>query len=96
VRKLVLLIAVLATAASASSAYAITYGTVDVNNTYSYVGGLVTDLNRSGELVEPFVTAAATSTASAAPDVPASDHPGASRTVRTDIDAAAAAAASSA
>jgi secreted trypsin-like serine protease len=54
-RKLVLLIAVLATAASASSASAITYGTVDVNNRYSYVGGLVTDLNRSGETVEPFV-----------------------------------------
>ena len=54
-KKLVLLIAVLVTAASASSAHAITYGTVDVNNTYSYVGGLVTDLNRSGETVEPFV-----------------------------------------
>jgi hypothetical protein len=42
VRKLVLLLAVLATAISASSAHAITYGTVDVNNTYSYVRGLVT------------------------------------------------------
>jgi len=55
VKKLVLLIAVLATAASASSAHAITYGTVDENNTYSYVGGLVTDLNSSGERVEPYV-----------------------------------------
>jgi secreted trypsin-like serine protease len=54
-RKLVLVMAVLATALSASTAHAITYGTVDVNNTYSYVGGLVTDLNRSGEPVEPFV-----------------------------------------
>jgi secreted trypsin-like serine protease len=49
------LVAVLATALSASTAQAITYGTVDANNTYSYVGGLVTDLNRFGETVEPFV-----------------------------------------
>jgi len=56
VRKLLLLVALLATTAlSASTAQAITYGTVDVNNTYSYVGGLVTDLNRFGEPVEPFV-----------------------------------------
>jgi secreted trypsin-like serine protease len=55
VRKLLLLVVVVATAFSASTAQAITYGTVDVNNTYSYVGGLVTDLNRFGEPVEPFV-----------------------------------------
>ena len=54
-RKLVLLLAVLATALWATPAQAITYGTVDVNNTYSYVGGLVTDLNRLGEPVEPYV-----------------------------------------
>ena len=55
-RKRILLITVVAaTALFASSAQAITYGTVDVKNTYSYVGGLVTDLNRSGEPVEPFV-----------------------------------------
>jgi secreted trypsin-like serine protease len=55
VKKLVLVIAVLVTAVSAPSAHAITYGSVDANNTYSYVGGLVTDLNRFGERVEPFV-----------------------------------------
>jgi secreted trypsin-like serine protease len=55
VRKVLLLVAVLATTLTASTAQAITYGTVDANNTYSYVGGLVTDLNRFGEPVEPFV-----------------------------------------
>jgi secreted trypsin-like serine protease len=55
VRKLLVLVAVLATALSASAAQAITYGTVDANNTYSYVGGLVTDLNSRGETVEPYV-----------------------------------------
>jgi secreted trypsin-like serine protease len=56
VRKVLLLVALLATTAlSTSTAQAITYGTVDVNNTYSYVGGLVTDLNSRGEPVEPFV-----------------------------------------
>lgn len=56
-RKLLLLVVVLAAAlwVMAAPAQAITYGTVDVNNTYSYVGGLVTDLNRYGEPVEPFV-----------------------------------------
>jgi secreted trypsin-like serine protease len=55
VKKLLLLVAALATALSASTAHAITYGTVDTNNTYSYVGGLVTDLNSRGETVEPYV-----------------------------------------
>jgi secreted trypsin-like serine protease len=54
-RKLMLLVVLLATALSASSAHAITYGTVDVNNTYSYVGGLVTDLNSRGETIDPYV-----------------------------------------
>jgi secreted trypsin-like serine protease len=55
VRKLLVLVAVLAAALSASTAQAITYGTIDVNNTYSYVGGLVTDLNSRGETIEPYV-----------------------------------------
>src|SRR5918995_3310667 len=54
-RKVLLLVALVAATFGASSAQAITYGTVDVKNTYSYVGGLVTDLNRNLEKVDPFV-----------------------------------------
>ncbi len=54
-KKLVLLIATLAAAALAPPAHAITNGTVDVNNRYSNVGGLVTDINSAGQTVDPFV-----------------------------------------
>jgi secreted trypsin-like serine protease len=55
VRKLLALVAVSIAAVAASPAHAITYGTLDVDNTYSYVGGLVTDLNSRGETVDPYV-----------------------------------------
>jgi secreted trypsin-like serine protease len=53
-RKLLLLVAVLVTCSLASTAQAITYGT-PTGSSYSYVGGLVTDLNSRGETVDPFV-----------------------------------------
>ena len=53
-RKLLFLVAVVATGALASTAQAITYGT-PTGSDYSYVGGLVTNLNSRGETVEPYV-----------------------------------------
>ena len=53
-RKLLVLIATLAAASTASTASAITYGT-PTGSSYPYVGGLVTDLNSRGEKVDPFV-----------------------------------------
>jgi secreted trypsin-like serine protease len=48
-RKLLLVAVLLAAALTTSTAYAITYGTVDTTNTYSNVGGLVTTSTRTGE-----------------------------------------------
>jgi secreted trypsin-like serine protease len=53
-RRLLILVALLVVASTASTAQAITYGT-PAGSDYPYVGGLVTDLNRFGEPVEPFV-----------------------------------------
>jgi secreted trypsin-like serine protease len=53
-RRLLILLVLLVAASAASTARAITYGTPTGTN-YPYVGGLVTDLNRYGEPVEPFV-----------------------------------------
>jgi secreted trypsin-like serine protease len=54
VRKLLVLAVVLAAGSLASTANAITYGT-PTGESYSYVGGLVTDLNSRGETVDPYV-----------------------------------------
>jgi secreted trypsin-like serine protease len=54
VRKLLAVVALLASLATASAANAITYGT-PTGASYPYVGGLVTDLTSSGQQVEPFV-----------------------------------------
>jgi secreted trypsin-like serine protease len=54
VRKLFVLAVVLAAGSIASTANAITYGT-PTGESYSYVGGLVTDLNSRGETVDPYV-----------------------------------------
>src|SRR5215216_5221791 len=53
-RRLLMLVALLIAAVMPSAAQAITYGT-PTGAEYSYVGGLVTDLNSSGETVEPYV-----------------------------------------
>jgi secreted trypsin-like serine protease len=53
-RKLLVLVVLLAATATPSTAQAITYGT-PTGSDYPYVGGLVTDLNRFGQPVEPFV-----------------------------------------
>jgi hypothetical protein len=53
-RKLLVLVVLLAATSAASTAQAITYGT-PTGSAYPYVGGLVTDLNSRGETVEPFV-----------------------------------------
>jgi len=53
-RKLLLLVAVLATGSFASTAQAITYGT-PTGTDYGNVGGLVTNLNSRGETVDPYV-----------------------------------------
>ena len=53
-RKLLLLVAVVATGSLASTAQAITYGT-PTGTAYGNVGGLVTDINSRGETVDPFV-----------------------------------------
>ena len=53
-RKLLFVVAVAAAGLLASTAQAITYGT-PTGSSYSYVGGLVTDLNSRGETVQPYV-----------------------------------------
>ena len=53
-RRLLILVALLVAASTPSAAQAITYGT-PTGSAYPYVGGLVTDLNRFSEPVEPFV-----------------------------------------
>jgi secreted trypsin-like serine protease len=53
-RKLLLLVAVVATGSIASTAQAITYGT-PTGTAYGNVGGLVTNINSRGQTVDPFV-----------------------------------------